>query len=61
MKSDFNREILKQNPPPFIFTSLFWITTMSIKELLGLDKLGRLRAIIKFNGGIVGSLKTLYR
>lgn len=52
---------MKQNPPPFISPSLFWITTMSIKELLGLDKLGRLRAIIKFNGGIVGSLKTLYR
>lgn len=34
---------------------------MSIKELLGFDKLMRLGAIIKANGGLIGSFKTLYR
>lgn len=34
---------------------------MSLKELLGIDKLMRLGAIIKANGGLIGSLKSLYR
>ncbi|XP_059090336.1 probable NADH dehydrogenase [ubiquinone] 1 alpha subcomplex subunit 12 [Tigriopus californicus] len=34
---------------------------MSLGKFLGLDKVGRLQAIIRHNGGLWNSLKTLYR
>lgn len=34
---------------------------MSIKELLAIDKLIRFKDIVRHNGGVIASIKKLYR